>query len=591
MRNYKYEPIDIFNYLILGIPIWALLGAKFAVFHLFSFIAFILLINKKKEKKKVFKIKEIYGIGIYLLSTIIALIINPLNAKGENLLSPIYLLSFWVMGVLIIITFKNSKGLTQKKIYDTGKFAFLIGGITIIVFILSFMVAKIKGISLIEFNGLSYYILPEKFKIRFFDSITLIKLLSNDYGGNGFVVRFNGFEVYQVASATLTLILAVYSYIYIYCKNFKNRYMKFIIIFSYYSMILVTLYFNRSRTIILGSILALLITLFIKYINKKNYKKIIIYFIFIFIAITLISYFSGILDKLINIRPNSNRDRTFVYIKALETFKIYPVFGVGIRYFISESAIPVGSHSTYLGVLMRSGIVGFLGIVMYKISILIKILNNKKYIFNSNFKKVIWNISTFIFIFMSIFMVFEDIDWPNIVAFLYFFNVAIIISFEKIKSDDCKSIDNLKIALVGSSGGHLTHLVQIDGFWKDKERFWVTFEKPDAISQLRNEKAYWCYFPTNRNIKNLIKNTYLAIKILIKEKPDLIVSSGAAVAIPFFYIGKILNIKLVYIEVYDRIDTPTMTGRLVYPICDEFIVQWEEQLKFYPKAKMIGGIF
>ena len=128
-------------------------------------------------------------------------------------------------------------------------------------------------------------------------------------------------------------------------------------------------------------------------------------------------------------------------------------------------------------------------------------------------------------------------------------------------------------------------------FWKDKDRFWVTFDKEDARSILENEKVIPCYYPTNRNIKNLIKNTFLAIRVLLKEKPDLIISSGAAVAVPFFYIGKILGAKLIYIEVFDRIDKPTVTGKLVYPIADKFIVQWEEQRKVYPKAINLGSIF
>ncbi|OUN61665.1 UDP-N-acetylglucosamine--LPS N-acetylglucosamine transferase [Ligilactobacillus salivarius] len=149
----------------------------------------------------------------------------------------------------------------------------------------------------------------------------------------------------------------------------------------------------------------------------------------------------------------------------------------------------------------------------------------------------------------------------------------------------------MKVCLVGSSGGHLTHLYMLKDFWKDKDRFWVTFDKEDARSILENEKVIPCYYPTNRNIKNLIKNTFLAIRVLLKEKPDLIISSGAAVAVPFFYIGKILGAKLIYIEVFDRIDKPTVTGKLVYPIADKFIVQWEEQKKVYPKAINLGSVF
>lgn len=149
----------------------------------------------------------------------------------------------------------------------------------------------------------------------------------------------------------------------------------------------------------------------------------------------------------------------------------------------------------------------------------------------------------------------------------------------------------MKICLVGSSGGHLQHLLMLNEFWSKHERYWVTFKKTDAESALKDEKVAWCYYPTNRNLWNLVRNTGLAIKSLIKEKPDVIISSGAAVAIPFFYIGKLLKIKLVYIEVYDRIDSPTLTGKLVYPITDKFIIQWEEQRKFYPKAINLGGIF
>ena len=112
----------------------------------------------------------------------------------------------------------------------------------------------------------------------------------------------------------------------------------------------------------------------------------------------------------------------------------------------------------------------------------------------------------------------------------------------------------MKVCLVGSSGGHLTHLYMLKPFWENKERFWVTFDKEDARSLLEKERMIPCYYPTNRSIKGLIKNTILAFKVLKKERPDLIVSTGAAVAVPFFYVGKLYGAKCVYIEVFDRID-------------------------------------
>ena len=149
----------------------------------------------------------------------------------------------------------------------------------------------------------------------------------------------------------------------------------------------------------------------------------------------------------------------------------------------------------------------------------------------------------------------------------------------------------MKVCLVGSSGGHLSHLKLLQSYWEDKDRFWVTFDKEDARSILETEKVYSCHYPTNRNIKNLLKNTILAFKVLRQEKPDLIISSGAAIAVPFFYIGKLYGAKTVYIEVFDRINSPTLTGKLVYPVTDKFFVQWEEMKKVYPKAVNLGSIF
>ena len=149
----------------------------------------------------------------------------------------------------------------------------------------------------------------------------------------------------------------------------------------------------------------------------------------------------------------------------------------------------------------------------------------------------------------------------------------------------------IKVCLVGSSGGHLTHLYMLKPFWETAERFWVTFDKEDARSLLEGEKMYPAYYPSNRSFKALVINTIRAIKILHKERPDLIITSGAAPAVPFFWIGKIMGAKTIYIEVFDRIDKPTLSGKLCYPVADKFFVEWEEMKKVYPKAINLGSIF
>lgn len=133
--------------------------------------------------------------------------------------------------------------------------------------------------------------------------------------------------------------------------------------------------------------------------------------------------------------------------------------------------------------------------------------------------------------------------------------------------------------------------MQLKPFWEEHDRFWVTFDKEDANSKLAEERIFYCHYPTNRNVLNLIRNTFLAIRALRSERPDLILSTGAAVAVPFFAVGKLLGAKTVYIEIIDRIDSPTLTGKLVYRMTDVFVVQWPELKQVYPKAVYIGSVF
>ena len=153
-------------------------------------------------------------------------------------------------------------------------------------------------------------------------------------------------------------------------------------------------------------------------------------------------------------------------------------------------------------------------------------------------------------------------------------------------------LSKAKVCIPTSSGGHLTHMLLLKPLWdKASDRFWVTFDKADANARLKDERVYHCYYPTNRNISNLIKNTFLAVRVLRRERPDLIISSGAAVAVPFFFLGKIMGAKLVYIEVFDRVDKSTLTGRMVRRISDIFVVQWDEQVQVYPGSVNLGSIF
>lgn len=148
-----------------------------------------------------------------------------------------------------------------------------------------------------------------------------------------------------------------------------------------------------------------------------------------------------------------------------------------------------------------------------------------------------------------------------------------------------------RVLLVCSSGGHLAQLMRLRPWWERHERSWACFATPDAVGLLADERTAWVHSPTTRHLGNLARNLVLAWRTLRRERPDVIVSTGAGAAVPFFWLAALFRIRTVYLEVYDRIDSPTMTGRLCSPVTDLFLVQWDRQRALYPRAIHAGPVY
>lgn len=150
-----------------------------------------------------------------------------------------------------------------------------------------------------------------------------------------------------------------------------------------------------------------------------------------------------------------------------------------------------------------------------------------------------------------------------------------------------------KICLISSSGGHLEQIKQLKKVYKSYDCFYVvTYTK---ATEAMKERHYIVKDLIRNNkiveVLRIISMFFQQLKIFFKEKPQVILTTGAAVAIPMCIIGKIFRRKVIYIESYARINSPNKTGRLIYKFADLFIIQWEELRKFYPNAVYGGAIY
>lgn len=147
-----------------------------------------------------------------------------------------------------------------------------------------------------------------------------------------------------------------------------------------------------------------------------------------------------------------------------------------------------------------------------------------------------------------------------------------------------------KLLLVASPGGHLFQLWALRDAWEDIERTWVTVNTADVRALLPDEDVVFAHGPTNRNLPNLLRNIVFAFRLLRRTRPLAIVTTGAGVAVPFVWIGRLFGARVVYVETLARVETPSLSYRLAAPFVSRVYVQWPELLRAIPKARFCGTV-
>ncbi len=147
-----------------------------------------------------------------------------------------------------------------------------------------------------------------------------------------------------------------------------------------------------------------------------------------------------------------------------------------------------------------------------------------------------------------------------------------------------------KVCLACSAGGHLSEMLQLKDFYSRYEHFFITFRRTDTESLAGKEIVSFAERP-GRNPLATAKCFLQCLLTINREKPDLVVSTGADLGIIACIAGKLLGRKIVFIESFCRPLKPGVSGRIAYLFVDLFIYQWEELRKFYPRGIYGGSVF
>lgn len=150
-----------------------------------------------------------------------------------------------------------------------------------------------------------------------------------------------------------------------------------------------------------------------------------------------------------------------------------------------------------------------------------------------------------------------------------------------------------KVCFAASSGGHLEQLFMLKPLMEQYDSFIVT-EKTSYKATLKGQKMY--YVPqVNRKEKlfplSMLLNALQSLVIFLRERPDAVITTGVLAMIPICLWAKVFRKKLIYIESFAKVTSPTETGKLLYKYADQFYVQWETMREHYPNAICLGGIY
>ena len=150
-----------------------------------------------------------------------------------------------------------------------------------------------------------------------------------------------------------------------------------------------------------------------------------------------------------------------------------------------------------------------------------------------------------------------------------------------------------KLCFAASSGGHFEQIIMLKPLMDKYDSFLIT-EKTAYKAEVKGEKMYYLHQVNRKEWLfplKMIGNSFKSLYIFIKERPNIVITTGVLAMIPMCLLAKLCRKKLIYIESFAKVKTANKTGKLMYKYADQFYVQWPQMLEIYPNAIYLGGIY
>lgn len=152
---------------------------------------------------------------------------------------------------------------------------------------------------------------------------------------------------------------------------------------------------------------------------------------------------------------------------------------------------------------------------------------------------------------------------------------------------------DIKICFAASSGGHFEQILMLKPLMEKYNSFLLT-EKTTYKTEVKNVRMHYLHQVNRKEVLfplEMVGNAFRSLYFFVKERPDVVITTGVLAVIPMCLLAKLFRRKLIYLESFAKVTSPTETGKLLYKYADQFYVQWPQMKEIYPNAIYLGGIY
>jgi O-antigen ligase len=324
------------------------------------------------------------------------------------------------MGLLIMILVQNLYFGKEKIIQLSKVFRFL--GIVQGLFCIFSIICWKKGNSFLQFESLLLRFLPDSLHFDIIKGSMLINIVRTDWFSGHPWPRVSGFFIYPTALGMGMIVIMLMSFLYY--RSVKMNKLKVALEIG---IMFIPLFFSLSRTVFVAFMFAFLIVHALSLSKgKKLYLNLSILCFLSILIVPTVFFIQEVFEFFLEAREGSTNLREKVYLLAISTALNNPILGIGVKYEVPGIEIPIGSHSSYISIFLKTGFLGLISVLTFQLTIILNWIKAKSFIKDS-FQRILWKYLGVIYFSINIWMITEDIDAPQIVALFYFITCGLIV--------------------------------------------------------------------------------------------------------------------------------------------------------------------